>query len=422
MPLNRSNSLPAGSHPGADQKLTVMTLNLQYFGSYPENEQLARERLRKVTGGAYSPDVICVQEGLGTRDVLHAVGYERAVSSHQRRCHSQTVHDMVYGDAGTLKQCQPDVHDQHLCNQIYIRKGSDWIVEHSGIEKVSGDTKLVGGEGRAKGKLAVRSVVWVYVRHGAKPHSANPVYVMCTHLSGGRFEDQYFVQDLAAERFNQANQIVGLYNDLRLDRDGDCILVGDFNATTEYTINGPMHNYFKFAIQNSEGVKADVKRANVQEEQLVELFKQYMLAPFTAIQDAGWSFAYTQNDVGASSGFGHLIDHMAMSRKLDVISSELIHLTNQKVPQNAPKDTDMPLTDHNAVKCVFSMASRRRTSAPSASNRGSDERVPVIPRRFSWWKPSTLREMLDGRLKVSKDREVKSLLHANDFHRDVAPE
>merc|ERR1719446_796946 len=76
-----------------------------------------------------------------------------------------------------------------------------------------------------------------------------------------------------------------------------------------------------------------------------------MLSPFAAIQAQGWLLAYGR-EVGITSGFGHLIDHMATSRAVQVKSSRVDHLTNQKFG-NKPPDTDLPLTDHNSVTTVF---------------------------------------------------------------------
>ena len=81
-----------------------------------------------------------------------------------------------------------------------------------------------------------------------------------------------------------------------------------------------------------------------------------MLSPFEAIQKQGWSLAYGA-EVGISSSFGHLIDHMAMSHPLKVASAKVSYLTNQKFGKG-PLDTDLPLTDHNAVRAVFMLPGR----------------------------------------------------------------
>ncbi len=56
--------------------LGVMSLNLQYYASYPTDEEAAREKLMQVIHeGAMPPDVICVQEGIASKDVLASTGY-----------------------------------------------------------------------------------------------------------------------------------------------------------------------------------------------------------------------------------------------------------------------------------------------------------------------------------------------------------
>jgi len=167
------------------------------------------------------------------------------------------------------------------------------------------------------------------------------------------------------------------------DVDDICFLVGDFNATGEYIDRGAMQGYFKASIENTPGVQADAAAADDGGE-LESRFKAYMTAPFTSINKRGWTFAY-DDKVGITSGFGHLIDHMAMSRPLQVISAEVLYTTNQKFG-GKPKDTDLPLTDHNMVKTVFSIeAPHRALIAPAHGS--PRERAPSTDRqrlRFAW--------------------------------------
>jgi len=338
------------------KKLTVMTLNLQYFQSYPKDVKLAEDRLREVLGGEQPPDFICVQEGLGNRDVLSPLGYELCVCSAQAGP-AQSVYDMVYGDEATLGLCDKANHSQLLCNQIYRRKGSSWQVADAGVIQISSDLQLSGGDGRATGALAVRSMAWVKAKSqsDARQGQLGAVCLMCAHLTGGRFEDQYFVQQLAKERSGQTDRILAYFQQqLKNDDDDIGILVGDFNATTEYHAAGPMAGYFKGAIANSSGVQADASAKELQPEELENAFQEYMTSPFKSIASHKWMMAYDQAAVGVTSSFGHLIDHMALSRPLKKVCAEVLHLTNQKFG-NQPSDTDLPLTDHNAVKAVFSI-------------------------------------------------------------------
>lgn len=337
-----------------------MTLNLQYFSSYPKDLAAAKERLEQVLQGSNPPDVVCVQEGLDTKNVLDEVGFELCVCSAKEKL-AESVYEMVYGDAPTLKACDPASHRHLLCNQIYMRRGSEWQISDQGAMQISRDLQLAGGGGRLQGKLAIRSMVYVRLRHRCCPDLS--VMVICAHITGGRFEDQYFVQQLAEERKMQLQKIISFFNERKNPQVDDVgILVGDFNATSVYTADGPMHGYYKASIASSEGVKSDSVAAGVKsEEDLEALFKTYMISPFTAISEHGWSFAYDRQQVGYTSGFGHCIDHMAMNRPLQVTSTEVSYLTNQRFGGGKP-DTHLPLTDHNAVQTVFLIKGHEQTS------------------------------------------------------------
>lgn len=351
---------------GGANDLSVMPLNLQYFASYPkgeEGEAAAHRRLLEVTGGDSPPDVICVQEGLASKDVLTPVGFEKTVCAGASGI-AQSVYEMVYGDAPTLKTCSDKLHGELLCNQIYMRRGSSWRLVDSGVMQISTDLQLVGGGGRAQGKLAVRSMVWVKLR---LQEDLPAVFVMCTHITGGRFEDQYFVQQLAEERFHQVDRIISFFNNSRPNPSSDDlgILLGDFNATTEYLSGGPMSGYFKASIAGSDGVKsdADAAESHGNKVNLEEQFQCYMLSPFRAIRRHGWSMAYGP-ELGITSGFGHLIDHMAMNKSLPS-KAKVIYLTNQKFG-NKPPDTDLQLTDHNSVLTVFTITPNDRKKSSYA--------------------------------------------------------
>eukprot|EP00928_Gymnodinium_smaydae_P001404 TRINITY_DN10520_c0_g1_i3.p1 TRINITY_DN10520_c0_g1~~TRINITY_DN10520_c0_g1_i3.p1 ORF type:complete len:536 (-),score=68.56 TRINITY_DN10520_c0_g1_i3:417-1976(-) len=340
----------------SSNELVVMTLNFQYFASYPSDLVAARARLSEVLSGHQPPDIICVQEGIASRDVLRDVGFDLCVCA-GRDGHAESVYNMVYGDEFTLKGCDASLHNELLCNQLYMRRGSRWEVLGRGSMQISSDLQLAGGGGRLEGKLAIRSMVWTKLcRRGTTGPCA---YVMCTHITGGRFEDQYFVQQLAEERRLQPDRIIEFFNHRENPSADDVgIIVGDFNATTVYSPTGAMHGYFQAGIASSAGVRADAAEIGLEGEgQIEELFKTYMISPFTSISSHGWTFAYDRQHVGYTSGFGHCIDHMAMSRSIQVKSAKVIYLTNQKF--GTKKDTDLILTDHNSVKAVFAVTSSK---------------------------------------------------------------
>lgn len=379
-----------------------MTLNLQYFSSYPDDEEQGRRKLEEATGGPHRPDVICVQEGLASKDVITPVGYRKVVCSAEAG-KAQSVREMVYGDPPTLKICKEAYHDELLCNQIYLRFDSEWKVLDQGVLATTSDLQLAGGGGRAEGKLAIRSMVWVKLQ--VKPETQH-VYVMCTHITGGRFEDQYFIQQLKQERINQLDRMLSWFEKDRPDKklNDVGILLGDFNATMEYLSDGPMHGYFKASIGSSSGVKEDIERLGLpaDEIQTEDQFQMYMISPFDAISSHEWNMVYReeekriagdsdkQNGSGRrqtrprasmnsellamrcrvlnlqketkhkvsspTSGFGHVIDHMAYHDKTDSLhtrSVEVKFLTNQKFSKE--KHTDVAITDHNSVKVRFTV-------------------------------------------------------------------
>mmetsp|Transcript_85853 Transcript_85853/g.247770 ORF Transcript_85853/g.247770 Transcript_85853/m.247770 type:complete len:358 (-) Transcript_85853:96-1169(-) len=337
--------------------LIVTSLNLQYFSSFP-NTEAARTRLKEALklDGDGAPDVIAVQEGISSKDELKIFGFERIVCSGEgEAAQAQTVKEMVYSDAGALKACAEDLHSELLCNQLYCRNDSKWTVVGRGTEPVSSDIELNGRGGRAQGKLVKRSMVWAkLVRPDAKEDAKEgAVYVMCTHITGGRFEDQYFVQELAEERKKQVEACIKFYEVRENKHEKDVgILVGDFNALSKYDSNGPMHAYYESSIKTSAGVKADAAAMNLDDAALEKHFEQYMVSPFTVLENCKWELAYGPDSKLITSAFGHLIDHMATSRPIRKGPAEVQYLTNQKFG-NKKDDTDIVLTDHNAIQVRF---------------------------------------------------------------------
>jgi len=400
--------------PGAEsvRELIVMTLNFQYFATYPKDAVAAKARLHSALCGNRSPDVICVQEGLVGRDVLGDLGFELYTCS-GREGLAQSVCDMVYADGQALGNCNPADHGALLCNQMYVRKSSAWQVVADGVQQISSDVELAGTADRSQGKLAIRSMAWLKLRQ----NTGVSVYVMCTHLSGGRFEDQYFVQQLCDERRLQTERALDFFHShAEPDANDVGILVGDFNATTEYTKDGPMHGYYKASIASSAGVQADASAAGMQhDDQLEKLFKDYMMSPFVAIEKRCWTLAYDQARVGPTSGFGHLIDHMAMSRPLDIIFAESVHFTNQKFG-NKPKDTDLPLTDHNAVKTIFAIP----TAAASSAKTEAASRIASWPGNLQQQPAETCRAAGTGILQIKTARCSSSASQAAHCRRRKA--
>ncbi|CAE7342698.1 HIR3 [Symbiodinium natans] len=79
--LHPGSSRPLRAVLAPGRELVVMTLNLQYLASFPQDPTLARRRLVEITSAAPRPDVICVQEGLEGIDLFGQVGYSKLISS-----------------------------------------------------------------------------------------------------------------------------------------------------------------------------------------------------------------------------------------------------------------------------------------------------------------------------------------------------
>merc|ERR1712099_100496 len=78
-----------------------------------------------------------------------------------------------------------------------------------------------------------------------------------------------------------------------------------------------------------------------------------MTAPFTSIREHGWAFAYDQTTVGPTSAFGVLVDHMAVSDATRIRTKQVQRLVTCFCPDEGTENTEVPITDHNAVKTTF---------------------------------------------------------------------
>eukprot|EP00747_Dinoflagellata_sp_TGD_P130143 gnl/TRDRNA2_/TRDRNA2_174789_c2_seq10.p1 gnl/TRDRNA2_/TRDRNA2_174789_c2~~gnl/TRDRNA2_/TRDRNA2_174789_c2_seq10.p1 ORF type:complete len:291 (-),score=30.58 gnl/TRDRNA2_/TRDRNA2_174789_c2_seq10:868-1740(-) len=283
-----------------------MTLNLQYFASYPQDADVGRRVLQDLVNEVPRPDIICVQEGLAGRQVLTEVGYRRIIGSDEEvpdstgkpRVLAQSIGDMVYWHQATLKNISESDARKLLINELYIRDDCvDWEVQECGILQTSSDLELDGRDtDRISGHLAIRTAAWARLR-AKNAHDDDPkVWVLNTHLTGGRFEDQFYLQQLTKERYEQSVKIMNFFESRA--KEGDTgIMVGDFNATTNYSPGGPMHGYFASGIVTSTGVQYDTSALGIEESMLEEHFKQYMVSPFRAIDEKQWRFCYTQDGV-----------------------------------------------------------------------------------------------------------------------------
>ena len=309
------------------QPLSIMTVNMQFKPSFLNDPHKGTENLQKIIGQTQLPDIICIQEGMPDMDVWQNLKYKLVICAGTQGV-AQSVAEMTYHKQEALKCYKKDQSHKLLCNQVYLRKDSQWEVKDFGVEQISSALELAGGGGRKTAQLAVRSMCWLTLGRTDFPRTA--VCVMCTHLSGGRFEDQYFVQQLERERYSQIERCIDVFRRIR-HRQADVdvgILVGDFNATEAYTVD----------------------------------------APFDALMDNKWLLAYDKEQIQATSSCGPFGDYMAVSKWVVTGRPQRVILSDQKVKG---KQTAMeePTTNRNAVITPFFLQSRvMRSSMPCRSD------------------------------------------------------
>jgi len=295
----------------------LMTMNLQHYTAYSKQPELALQELRKVVETKPVPDIICVQEGIQSINILDEVGYRLLASSGE--C-AQPLRQMLYNDPKLLASLPEELIDQFLVNEVYVRvEGADWEALDIGAERISSNASILVGDKQAGMRmepLAVRSVVWAKMRHRHQPDGPF-VYVFCTQLSGGGAEDQSSANMLGEERYLQVQRLVHFGNSLATSHDL-AVLAGDFGEPMAAEASGP------------QGVKR---------------------SPFDALASSGWHLAYTQAQVGPISDCGHLVDYMATSRHVPV-TTNVFATANPKDGGLSPA-TDVPLSDHNFIKAAF---------------------------------------------------------------------
>mmetsp|Transcript_132101 Transcript_132101/g.240362 ORF Transcript_132101/g.240362 Transcript_132101/m.240362 type:complete len:947 (+) Transcript_132101:197-3037(+) len=417
--------------------LVVMTMNLQYFASWPRDADAAWRELHTVTS-VPPPDVICIQEGLhGGPDVLFEVGYRRVLSS--ATC-SQPLREMLYNDIGILKGVDEKAFDKLLVNELYIRDqaepkgtagGSEWEAIDCGVERTSASIPLdhrPGYEGSeahsTQWDLAQRSVVWVKLRHRTRRNGPF-VYVLNTQLTSGVLEDQFFLKPaLSSERRRQVQQCLEVFKSRSADGDLG-ILVGDFGAAPEDAPDGPRKEYFSSTVSTSAIMREEALQMGLPLDEVEQRFKAYHCSPFEALVENDWRLAYSQAQVGPTSNLGDLVDHMATSRAVPV-SVKVFPTTNQKKGDH-PAITQVPLSDHNFVKATFSVrypmqdAEEKAAGSPTSPTQhywigdGSSAASPPPEHREIGEAAAVIGEAVDGEdsyaarcAKLERDREELS--------------
>lgn len=302
-------------------QLVVMTFNLQYLATFPQDPNVARRRLLEITSGN-RPDIIAVQEGLEGIDLLAQVGYTKLISSAVK---AVSLREALYGDETALSAVPEIAQDSLMVNELYLRNESGWEVQQTGVEQIS--SSLMVSVCAAELPLTPRAVVWAKLSRGAEGPC---IFVMNSQLSGARIEDELLLSALGDERSRQVARVVDIFGQHAAEEDL-AIFVGDFGA-----VSGPL------TVDAPDAAEA----------------------PLESLKDLGWSLAYDQSVVNASCLFGYLADFMATSRKVVPLCVEALGTANVI----GEAEVDVPLSDHQAVKAVFSMRSLQssRTTAVSA--------------------------------------------------------
>ena len=198
----------------------------------------------------------------------------------------------------------------------------------------------------SKKPLGYRSVVCAILRH---EEIEKPVQVLCTHLSGGRFEDAYLTNELKLERSIQIEKCLK-----QRDDSADNVLVGDFNASPTRT--NPLDSYL-------EVLRGSQKKLSSSD------YYSYMMAPFTSCAKSqnSWNLLYKDLE-GPTSTFGHVVDFYMTSPHMHVQTPfqkppkvERIRMIKNYMDwvNQLPKMTF--LQNHNGVK-VFFFSVKKNTS------------------------------------------------------------
>eukprot|EP00931_Biecheleriopsis_adriatica_P094029 TRINITY_DN67735_c0_g1_i1.p1 TRINITY_DN67735_c0_g1~~TRINITY_DN67735_c0_g1_i1.p1 ORF type:complete len:556 (-),score=95.02 TRINITY_DN67735_c0_g1_i1:14-1681(-) len=334
-----SSRLDEGEFATSPPGLTVMTFNVQQYQSFPPDEAAGAQRLRELTElQAVPADVICVQEGREDED------------DHLGRLCEAFKYRKLHSSAWARLPMDP--HAQ-ITNQLYIKESSPWEAVDQGAELISSKMLLKHHAYKYKPcHLPLRTVVWVKLKPKKRAHDEGPsVVVLNTHVSGGRYEDPCFLQRLTEERRKQPERAIAVFQREAGPRDAG-ILVGDFNAPAQVA-ESSCRQYFQSKIASVPTVQTDRAAQNLSEDAAFAKFKDYMAAPFATLGDHGWKLTYDESEVGPTSTYGHLVDHMAVSDAGRIKAQRSERLLTCKTPG---EQVPLPITDHNAVKVTFDVS------------------------------------------------------------------
>lgn len=303
-----------GAEPEPPRQLVLMNLNLCHLSAEPRGDEIGFSRLDAATSSGSVPDIIGVQESLEGFDLLMRSGYTKLISSAVK---AQPVREMVYNNRDTLQNLPADSADKLLVNELYIRsEGSQWEAVESGVEEISSDLLLAGGDANITGPLATRSVVWARLR--PRESSEGPfVFVLNAQLSGGALEDQFFVEQLAHERGRQLERVLEVFRQRSGESDLGVILGAAgavSSACADRSVDHPLSVYFDDVVANYHRVMEDAVSAGLRTTDLLEKrFCEYLCAPSEALVAQGWDFVEGLDGFAVASSCGFLADHLATS-------------------------------------------------------------------------------------------------------------
>jgi len=379
--------------------LVVLSLNMEYYHKYNAAKDKAAYE-KELKDKIPDVDVLCVQEDLliwsdrflEKDKPFH--DFERIVSSMTvpdiKQNHSM-LKEMVYEDNGTMKKMaengmKEDDFSSILGNSIYLRKSTEWKLIDQKAVQISTNQTLPNGK-----PLGYRSAVCATLSH---ENTEKPVQVLCTHLSGGRFEDAYMSNDLKSERANQMDKCLKLKDDLF-----DNVLMGDFNASTTRT--KALAGYLDVLRKSQPNLSSSD-------------YYSYMMAPFTTCAASPhWNLLYKDLD-GPTTAFGHVVDYFLTSPHMHVETPfqkppkvERIRMVKDYMPFVKPTASqdfypdvlNESITDHNAVKVSFFQPTNYINSAT----------ITFTAVESSGW--SKKMKELEGKMPVGTDSSPKVLLY-----------
>lgn len=358
------------------QEITVLSLNVEYYHRYcaAKNKVSFKEYLEQKIEGV---DVLCVQEDLlvWSDRFLKEDGpfsnFWRVTSSlDEPDVTNSKLKEMLYEDEDTMKQLvedglTDDEFSSRLGNSIYLNKSSTWKMVDHNVEQTSTNTILPNRK-----PLGYRSVVCATLRHEDVEKS---VRVMCTHLSGGRFEDAYLTSAMKVERSRQMEICLD-----QKDDSADNVILGDFNAAPDRT--KALDGYLDVLRSRGGRQLSDLSNSD---------YYSYMMAPFTTLAQSkvDWNLLYKDLD-GPTSAFGHVVDFFVTYPQMCVREPPHIRAPFQDGPPKIERvrmikdyqpwitptaDEDFgdtleeSITDHNGVKVSFFQPRTKRVETAEVS-------------------------------------------------------